>query len=106
MKFPADVQDVFGFQLYLAQMGLHPPVAKRLTGFEGGTVELVEDFDSDTYRAVYTVRFSTAIYVLHSFKKKSKQGIKTPQADLNLIKHRLKDAAADHAENRKREQKL
>jgi phage-related protein len=68
-------------------------------------VELVEDFDRDTYRAVYTVRFSEAVYVLHSFKKKSKQGVKTPQSDIDLIKRRLKDAEQDHAQRFKRERK-
>jgi phage-related protein len=57
-------------------------------------VELVDDFDGDTYRAVYTVRFVSAVYVLHAFKKKSKQGIKTPQSDIDLIKRRLKEAEA------------
>src|ERR1700733_10999834 len=84
--FPARVQDTFGFELFLAQTGQHPPSAKLLKGFGSGTVELVEDFDGDTYRAVYTVRFNEAVYVLHAFKKKSKRGIKTPQSDVNLIK--------------------
>ena len=57
-------------------------------------MELVEDFDGDTYRAVYTARFETAVYVLHCFKSKS--GIKTPQSDIELIKRRFRDAEADH----------
>jgi phage-related protein len=61
-------------------------------------VELVEDFEGDTYRCVYTVRFGDAIYVLHAFKKKSKRGIKTPPSDIDLIKRRLKDAERDHAQ--------
>jgi len=64
---------------------------------------LVDDFDGDTYRAVYTVRFASAVYVLHAFKKKSKQGIKTPQGDIELIKQRLKDAQADYAARTKQE---
>ena len=68
-------------------------------------VELVDDFDGDTYRAVYTVRFESAVYVLHAFKKKSKQGIKTPQGDIELIKQRLKDAQADYAARIKQEAK-
>jgi len=60
-------------------------------------VELVKNFDGDTYRTVYTVRFELAVYVLHAFKKKSKHGIKTPQSDIELIKRRLKDAEADYA---------
>jgi phage-related protein len=96
-RFPGPVQDVFGFQLYLAQLGLHPPSAKPLKGFGSGIVELIEDFEGDAFRAVYTVRFETAIYVLHAFKKKSKSGIKTAQTDLDLIRTRFKDAEADYA---------
>lgn len=81
-EFPARVQDTLGFELFLAQTGQHPPSAKPLKGLGGGTVELIEDFDGDTYRAVYSVRFSEAMYVLHAFKKKSKQGAKTHKATL------------------------
>ena len=101
--FPDDVQDTFGFELFLAQTGQHPPSAKPLKGFGSGVIELVEDHDGDTYRAVYTVRLATAIYVLHAFKKKSKTGIKTPQSDIDLIKRRLRDAEADNAERLKKE---
>jgi phage-related protein len=94
LEFPAKVQDNFGFELFLAQTGQHPPSTKLLKGLGSGTVELVDDFDGDTYRAVYTVRFVSAVYVLHAFKKKSKQGIKTPQSDIDLIKRRLKEAEA------------
>jgi phage-related protein len=87
---------VFGFELFLAQTGQRPPSAKMLKGIGSGIVELVEDFDGDTYRAVYTARFETAVYVLHCFKKKSKSGIKTPQSDIELIKRRFRDAEADH----------
>ena len=79
-EFPWEVQDTFGFELYLAQTGQNPPSAKLLTGFGSGVVELVGDFDGDTYRAIYTVRFRKAVYVLHAFKKKSRRGIKTPKA--------------------------
>jgi phage-related protein len=94
--FPPKVQEVFGFELFLAQTGQRPPSAKMLKGIGSGIVELVEDFDGDTYRAVYTARFETAVYVLHCFKKKSKSGIKTPQSDIELIKRRFRDAEADH----------
>jgi phage-related protein len=104
-EFPGRVQDEFGFQLHLAQTGQHPPSAKPLKGLGGGVVELVEDFDKSTYRAVYTVRFGDAVYVLHAFKKKSKQGIKTPQADVELIRRRLKDAEQDHAQRFEKEGK-
>ena len=89
--------------MFLAQTGQHPPSAKLLKGLGSGVVELVDDFDGDTYRAVYTVRFASAVYVLHAFKKKSKQGIKTPQGDIELIKQRLKDAQADYAARTKQE---
>jgi phage-related protein len=104
-KFPPKVQDNFGFELFLAQTGQHPPSAKLLKGLGNGIVELVDDFDGDTFRAVYTVRFESAVYVLHSFKKKSKQGVKTPQGDIELIKRRLKDAEADYAAWKKKESK-
>jgi phage-related protein len=96
-EFPPKVQDNFGFELFLAQTGQHPPSAKPLKGL-GGPIELVDDFAGDAYRAVYTVRFSEAVYVLHAFKKKSKRAIKTPQADINLIRRRLKAAEQDHAQ--------
>jgi phage-related protein len=96
MAFPARVQDSFGFELYLVQTGQHPLSAKPLRGFGSGTLELIENYDSDTYRAVYTVRFAEAVYVLHSFKKKSKRGGKTPQSEIELIKQRLKTVIADH----------
>lgn len=97
-EFPAEVQDGFGFELFLAQTGQHPPSAKPLKGLSSGTLELIENFDGDTYRAVYTVQFIDAVYVLHAFKKKSKRGSKTPQTDVDLIKLRLKTATDDHAQ--------
>jgi phage-related protein len=97
-RFPPRVQDGFGFALFLAQTGQHPPSAKPLKGLGSGTVELVEEFDGNAYRAVYTVRFRDAIYVLHAFQKKSKHGIATPRRDIELIERRLRDAALDHAE--------
>jgi phage-related protein len=102
-EFPAQVQDDLGFALYLAQTGQHPPSAKPLKGLGSGMVELVDDFDGDTYRAVYTVRFGDAVYVLHAFKKKSERGVKTPQHDIDLVKRRLKDAEQDYAEHSKKE---
>lgn len=97
-EFPWQVQEAFGFGLYLAQTGQHPLGAKPLKGLGSGVVELVESFDGNAYRAVYTVRFETALYVLHCFKKKSKSGIGTPQTDIELIKRRLRDAQADYTE--------
>ncbi|WP_378940783.1 type II toxin-antitoxin system RelE/ParE family toxin [Mesorhizobium sp. ANAO-SY3R2] len=93
---PEDVQDVFGHAIDLAQAGGKHPDAKALSGFGSAAVlEVVEDFRSDTFRAVYTVKFAGWVYVLHCFQKKSKTGIKTPKEDLDLIKARLKAAAQD-----------
>ncbi len=100
--FPPEVQDNFGFELFLAQTGQHAPSAKPLRGL-GGAVELVDEFAGDAYRAVYTARFNEAVYVLHAFKKKSKRGIKTPLADINLIRRRLKAAEQDHAQRFRKE---
>lgn len=94
--FPAEVKDVMGFALYQAQLGLKALSAKPLRGFGGaGVLEIVEDYQGDTYRAVYTVKFADLLYVLHAFQKKSKKGIATPKADMDLIKERLKTAAED-----------
>jgi phage-related protein len=92
---PDEVQQAFGFALYQAQIGSIHPDAKPLRGFgSAGILEIVEDWRGNAYRAVYTVRFAQAIYVLHCFQKKSKQGIETPKADMNLIHGRLKEAEA------------
>jgi phage-related protein len=91
MSLPSDVKDVFGYALHLAQSGLKHPDAKPLTGFGGaGVLEVVDDFDGDTYRAVYTVKFKDMVYVLHCFQKKSRKGAETPKEDMDLIKSRLK----------------
>jgi phage-related protein len=72
-----------------------PPGAKPLKGFSGaGVLELIENYRSDTYRAVYTVRFANKVYVLHVFQKKSKRGVATPKQELDLIRDRLKLAEA------------
>jgi phage-related protein len=90
---PKPVQRTFGYALHAAQMGETPPEAKPLKGFGGmGVLELMEDYRGDTYRAVYTVRFATKIYVLHVFQKKAKHGIATPKQDMDLIHDRLKRA--------------
>jgi phage-related protein len=89
-RFPTDVQDMIGYALHLAQEGEKHPDAKPLRGFgSAGVLEVVEDFDGDTYRAVYTVRFTDAVYVLHCFQKKSKHGRATPRKDMELIRRRL-----------------
>ena len=98
--FPDDVQDAMGFALYQAQIGSWHAAMKVLKGFGGASViELLENHQGDTYRAVYTVRFEEAVYVLHSFQKKSKTGIKTSQQDIDMIKARLKLAEAHHQQH-------
>jgi phage-related protein len=101
--FPRQVQSKIGYALWIAQAGGKNPEAKPLHGFGGaGVVEMIADFDCDTYRAVYTVRFRDAIYVLHVFKKKSRKGATTPRAEIELIKARLKFAETVHDELRKK----
>jgi phage-related protein len=96
-KFPADVKDAMGYALFEAQNGGKHRNAKPLKGFGGASVlEIVDDFDGDTYRAIYTVKFADAIYALHAFQKKSKKGIQTPKQDIELIKNRLKEAQQFH----------
>ena len=95
--FPLEVRKAIGFALYQAQEGNKHINAKPLKGFSGaGVLEIVEDFDGDTYRAVYTVKFEEFIYVIHAFQKKSKTGIKTPKQEIDLIKKRLKIAQNKH----------
>lgn len=92
---PDNVQDTFGYALHLAQTGKKHPQAKPLKGFgSAGVLEVVEDTAGSTYRAVYTVRLTRAVYVLHCFQKKSTRGIATPKPDLDLIRERLKAAEA------------
>ena len=94
---PADVQHHVGLALLDAQWGRKHPAAKPLQGFGGaGVLEIIEDHDGDTYRAVYTVRFAGVVYVLHTFQKKAKHGIKTPKQELDLIKARLRRAEEDY----------
>ncbi len=96
-KLPEEVRRRVGGALWDAQLGRKAPYAKPLKGFSGASVlETVDDFDGDTYRAVYTVRFAGAVYVLHAFQKKSKRGIATPKADMNLIAQRLERAKEDY----------
>jgi phage-related protein len=96
-SFPAEVKDVIGYALYQAQVGRKAPSAKPLRGFGGaGVLEILEDYRTDTYRAVYTVKFSELVYVLHAFQKKSKKGTATPKSDIDLIKKRLRMAEEDY----------
>lgn len=92
-EMPDPVRQVFGYALHLAQRGEKHPDAKPMQGFGGaGVLEVIEDWQGDTYRAVYTVKIANALYVLHVFKKKSTKGIATPKHDIDLIRSRLKEA--------------
>lgn len=99
-KLDPEVQEVFLHAIEMARIGLKHENAKIMRGFHGASVlEVVEDYMSDTYRAVYTVRFEKAVYVLHVFKKKSKKGAETPKPDVDLIKHRIKTAETHYKIN-------
>lgn len=96
-EMPEEVQDMVGQALYLAQTGDKHRLAKPLKGFSGaGTLEIIEDCEGSTYRAVYTIKFVNAVYVLHVFQKKSKSGIATPKQDLELIDRRFKQVKEMH----------
>ncbi len=96
-KFPEEIKQNIGYALFEVQHGQKPVCAKHLKGFGGaGVLEIIENSSSGTYRAVYTVKFSTTVYVLHCFQKKSKHGIKTPHQDIERIKRRLRLAEEDY----------
>lgn len=104
-EFPEESRREVGFALWEAQNGRKHVHAKPLRGYRGASVlEIVEDFDTDTYRAVYTVRFEEAVYVLHCFKKKSRSGVSTSKKDLELIRSRYKQAEREHLAWKKQEQ--
>lgn len=93
--FPNDVKRCIGLALRTAQKGGKHRDAKPMKGFKGaGVLEIISDFDGNTFRAVYTVRLRGIIYVLHAFQKKSRKGIKTPLNEIEKINSRLKDAEA------------
>jgi phage-related protein len=100
-QFPAAVQKDMGVALFVVQLGSTPPAAKPWKGLGSGVYELIEDHRGDTYRALYTVRIASSIYVLHAFQKKSKSGIKTPKGDVDLIEQRLKAVLERHRNGRK-----
>ena len=101
MALPLDVRKFFGHALGFAQRGDQHDAAKPLKGFGGaGVLEIVEDDVGGTYRAVYTVKFTEAVFVLHCFQKKSKSGIATPKQDMDIIRARLKVAEAQAKELR------
>lgn len=97
LVFPKEVIQAVGYALHLAQIGAMSEHAKPLRGFGGATIlEVFEDHDSGTYRAVYTVRFEEAVYVLHCFQKKSTSGIATAKRDIEKVRSRLKLAEEQH----------
>lgn len=98
LAFPNAAVDDLGYGLGVVQLGGSPPSAKPWKGEGPGVFELVEDHRSDTFRAVYTVRFERAIYVLHCFQKKSPSGIRTARVDIERIHERLRAARADYEE--------
>jgi phage-related protein len=94
LALPSEMRSLFGFALSLAQAGEKHETAKVLKGFGGaGVLEVIESDAHGTYRAVYTVKFEEAVFVLHAFQKKSKRGIETPKEDMDIIHARLKIAA-------------
>lgn len=102
VSLPEEVRRLFGFALSLAQAGDKHESAKVLKGFGGaGVLEVVEDDEAGTYRAVYTVKFAEAVFVLHCFHKKSKRGVATPKEDMDIIHARLKIVEAYIKELRK-----
>lgn len=99
---PLEVKKTFGFAIRAAQRGGKHPDAKPLKGFGGaGVLEVVEDHDRSTYRAVYTVKFADTVYVLHAFQKKSRSGIATSKHDIGLVRERLKEAERQHNARKK-----
>jgi phage-related protein len=97
--FPEEVKSEMGYGLFVAQNGGRHRKAKTFKGTgDAGVIEVIDDHRSDTFRTVYTVRFSYTVYVLHAFQKKSNKGIATPETDIRLIKQRLRDAERLHKE--------
>ena len=102
LGFPKAAFREIGKALRVAQHGEKHPSAKPLRGLGSNVLEIIENYQGDTYRAVYTVRFEDRVYILHCFQKKSKKGAKTPKHDIDLIKARLKDAKADFDQRQRR----
>lgn len=102
LAMPLAMRKDFGVALDIAQQGLTPEGAKQLKGMAAGAIQLSDDYQGDTYRAVYTVELEESVYVLHCFQKKSKKGAETPKPDLNLIEARLKAARSLHAERKRK----
>ena len=98
--FPEEVKADMGYALFVAQCGGKHRKAKSFKGTgDAGVVEVVEDHRGDAFRTLYTVRFASAVYVLHAFQKKSKKGVATSRADIRLIEQRLREAERLHKES-------
>jgi phage-related protein len=101
--FPGPARREAGYGLYLAQIGTKAVKAKPLKGFGGaGVLEVIADHDGNAYRAVYTVKFAEAVYVLHAFQKKSKKGTATPRSHLQVVRQRLTQATEQHQQFKER----
>lgn len=98
LEFPGEVVDNIGYALGVVQYGGHPPSAKPWRGLGPGVHEIVESDEGGAFRAVYTVQFRKAVYVLHAFQKKSPSGVRTARTDVDLIKDRLRSAKNDYEE--------
>jgi phage-related protein len=96
LDMPEEVRREVGFALGVAQHGGKHPRAKPWKGQGPGVLEIVSNFDGDTFRSVYTVKFAKAMYVLHCFQKKSPSGIRTARTDIDLVRDRLKAACTDY----------
>lgn len=99
ITFPKAVRGIVGYALYQAQIGLRHREVKQLRGFGSNVLEVVSRHDGDTFRAVYTVRFRSAVYVLHAFQKKARRGISTPKQEIERIRLRLKAAEQHYRDN-------
>jgi phage-related protein len=98
-NFPSEVRQEVGYAIHLAQKGDKAPTAVPMVGFGSAKVlEVVISNDGDAFRAVYTIKFAKAVYVLHAFQKKSPRGSKTPKPDITTIRSRLKQAEEDYYE--------
>jgi phage-related protein len=88
--FPPGAQLDFLRALTMVAEGQHPDIAKPLAGLGTGVLELALRYRGDAYRVVYVLQLDVDVWIIHAFQKKSKQGIKTPRADIDLIRERLK----------------
>ena len=91
-EFPEPVKKDVGDSLQVVQWGGMPSNAKPLKGIGSGIYEIIQRYDTNTYRAVYALKIGERVYVLHAFQKKSKTGIKTSQQDIDIIRKRYREA--------------